>query len=146
MVELGTELGFQRSADTGRKKFDGTFEKSINSGRTSTNAFCQRHCETDPVTVAITTRMENITGVPQVNYEFLQLLRYEEGQFYNTHHDYSPYHLERQFGARVITIFLYLNDVDEGGATDFPQLGFAVLPRKGMALVWPSVTELQPPC
>ena len=144
MVELGAQLGYQRSADTGRKKFDGTFEKSVNSGRTSTNAFCQHHCETDPVTVAITTRMENITGVPQINYEFLQLLRYEEGQFYNTHHDFASYHLERQFGARVITIFLYLNDVEEGGATNFPHLGFEVLPRKGMALIWPSVQNSNP--
>ena len=32
-------------------------------------------------------RVENITGVPETNSEWLQLLRYEKEQFYNQHHD-----------------------------------------------------------
>ncbi len=41
-------------------------------------------------------------------------------------------------GPRILTFFLYLSDVEEGGETAFPQLNIAVRPRKGSALLWPS--------
>jgi len=144
MIDLGTAMGYKRSGDTGKRNFDGTYEKAVHSGRTSTNTFCQFDCETDPVTQQVTARIENVTGVPQINYEYLQLLRYESGQFYDTHHDFAGYHLERQFGPRIITVFLYLNDVEEGGATEFPELGLTVVPKKGKALIWPSVQNVDP--
>lgn len=34
---------------------------------------------------------------------------------------------------------MYLSDVEEGGGTDFPDLGITVMPKKGRALLWPSV-------
>ena len=36
-------------------------------------------------------RMANVTGIPEVNQEHLQLLQYEVGQYYQTHNDYIPY-------------------------------------------------------
>jgi prolyl 4-hydroxylase len=42
-------------------------------------------------------------------------------------------------GPRILTFFLYLSDVDEGGETGFPQLNLYVKPQKGKALLWPSV-------
>jgi hypothetical protein len=44
-------------------------------------------------------------------------------------------------GPRVLTFFLYLSDVEEGGETAFPLLGIAVKPKKGKALLWPSVLD-----
>ena len=42
-------------------------------------------------------------------------------------------------GPRILTFFLYLSDVEEGGETAFPVLGISVKPKKGKALLWPSV-------
>lgn len=42
-------------------------------------------------------------------------------------------------GPRILTFFLYLSDVEEGGETAFPTLNLAVKPKKGKALLWPSV-------
>ena len=33
-------------------------------------------------------KIEKLTGVPDANSEYLQLLKYEKGQFYRVHHDY----------------------------------------------------------
>jgi hypothetical protein len=44
----------------------------------------------DDATKSVNAKLENITGIPETNHEFLQLLRYEVGQFYQTHHDYIP--------------------------------------------------------
>ena len=40
-----------------------------------------------------------------------------------------------------MTFFLYLSDVEEGGETAFPLLDIAVKPKKGKALLWPSVKD-----
>jgi prolyl 4-hydroxylase len=39
---------------------------------------------------------------------------------------------------------MYLSDVDAGGGTDFPDLGITVMPKKGRAVLWPSVYNSQP--
>ena len=144
MIELGAVEGYKESADVGKKNFDGTYEKSVNSGRTSTNAWCNGNCMEDEVSKRVTGKIENITGIPQANSEYLQLLRYEPGQFYQTHHDYIPHHVKRQMGVRTLTVFLYLNDVEAGGGTEFPELGFVVEPKKGKAVIWPSVLDEDP--
>jgi prolyl 4-hydroxylase len=34
---------------------------------------------------------------------------------------------------------MYLSDVEEGGETNFPMINLAVKPKKGSAVLWPSV-------
>jgi prolyl 4-hydroxylase len=43
-----------------------------------------------------------------------------------------------------MTVFLYLNEVEEGGGTEFPKLGLTVYPKRGRALIWPSVKDEDP--
>jgi prolyl 4-hydroxylase len=125
-------------------RFDGTYDSYQNNGRTSTNAWCLEECYDDALTKNVLTKIENLTGIPDANSEYLQLLKYEVGQFYNTHHDYINFHLERAQGVRILTVFLYLNDVEEGGGTNFPKLNVTVEPKRGRVLVWPSVKNESP--
>jgi prolyl 4-hydroxylase len=69
------------------------------------------------------------------------VLNYQLGQFYKTHHDANPQNYHMPAGHRVYTMFLYFSDVDEGGETDFPELGISVKPKKGKALLWPSLLD-----
>ncbi len=48
-----------------------------------------------------------------------RLLKYEHGQFYKPHHDYIDHQRDRHCGPRILTFFLYLSDVEEGGACAF---------------------------
>ena len=56
---------------------------------------CQNECYTHEHAQAVIYRLSNMTGVPETNAEYLQLLRYEEGQFYKAHHDYIALHKNR---------------------------------------------------
>jgi prolyl 4-hydroxylase len=144
LIELGGVLGYEQSLDVGEEKFDGTFDDMKSEDRTSTNAWCGDGCSNDTHTQQVLQRLENITGFPDANSEQLQLLRYEVGQKYGQHHDYIEYQVDRPCGVRVLTVFLYLNDVEAGGGTDFPFLGVTVMPKKGSALLWPSVLDENP--
>jgi prolyl 4-hydroxylase len=144
LIELGGLQGYERSADVGPEKLDGTFEQNVNSGRTSTNAWCLGECNEDPVAQKVMKRIENITGIPEVNSENLQLLRYENYQFYQTHNDYIPYQVDRPTGVRILTFYIYLSDVEEGGGTNFPYVNKTVTPKRGRAALWPSVLDKDP--
>ena len=129
----------------GERQADGTYSKNINNGRTSTNAWCVEECYEDPIAKDLMARIENVTGIPETNSENLQLLRYENTQFYQTHNDYIPYQLERPCGVRILTFYFYLSDVEEGGGTNFPRNhDLTVQPKKGRAVLWPSVYDHDP--
>lgn len=144
LIELGGIAGYERSSDVGEMKADGTYSAHVNKGRTSTNAWCTDSCYTDPIARDVMDRISNITGIPELNSENLQLLRYEENQFYNTHNDFIEYQVDRPCGVRLLTFYIYLNDVEEGGGTNFPRLGMTVTPKKGRAVLWPSVYDHSP--
>jgi prolyl 4-hydroxylase len=144
LVELGAGIGFQRSGKQGELKFDGTYETYYDEGRTSTNAWCADACLEDPVVKLVTERITNLTGTREANLEYFQILKYEVGQFYQPHNDYMPHHVRRQEGVRVLTVYLYLNDVEEGGGTNFPSLDLTVMPKSGKVVIWPSVLNEDP--
>jgi prolyl 4-hydroxylase len=50
----------------------------------------------------------------------------------------------RQQGVRILTVYLYLNDVEAGGGTNFNKLDITVMPKRGRALLWPSVKNDKP--
>lgn len=145
LIELGGSKGYKPSYDVGKVKADGSYESHIHKGRTSTTAWCNGECLEDSVAQTVMDRIANITNTPQNNSEYLQLLKYEEGQSYVTHHDFVPEHKDRQSGLRIMTFFLYLNDECEaGGGTNFPELNITVQPKLGRALLWPNVLDEDP--
>ena len=90
LIRLGGEEGYKRSSDVGKLNADGTHERKVNEGRTSSNAWCQNACWKDPTSQTVAQRLADITGIPDVNSEYLQLLQYEPGQHYQAHH--GTYH------------------------------------------------------
>jgi len=146
LINAGKKLGFHRSLEVGNLNGDGSNERKVDDARTSENAWCDEElCDNDPIIAAITKRIADVTNIPVTNQERLQILRYHEGQYYKSHHDYIPYHAVRQPGVRLLTFFLYLNDVEKGGSTKFDLLdNLVVTPKKGRALVWPSVDDKNP--
>jgi len=136
--------GFDRSTDQGKVNEFGEMEQVVSKTRTSNNAWCTDKCERMPGVISTTEKIERVTGVPRKNYESFQILQYQKNQFYRMHHDSSSGKDETPAGHRIMTFFLYLSDVEEGGATRFSRLGLDVAPKKGRALVWPSVLNDDP--
>lgn len=132
---------WEASTDTGATNEFGETGRVLSQGRTSSNAWCQWSCEDHPDVKSIVAKIENVTTIPKANYESFQILRYELGQKYVVHHDSSAEDNLLACGPRILTFFLYLSDVEEGGETSFPELNLQVKPKKGRAVLWPSVMD-----
>ena len=80
-------------------------------------------------------------GLPRSCCETLQLVRYASpAAFYKPHLDCLEEAGQVLLGGqRVGTVLVYLNDVDEGGATRFPALDLEVAPRELQAVAWANV-------
>jgi prolyl 4-hydroxylase len=146
LQELGRLRGYQRSTTIGAGRDDAGALQQVGDyeGRTSQNAWCLDDCHEHPVVQRVLQKIANVTGLAESHAEYLQLLRYEEGDFYHTHHDYVPTLQEGMAGPRILTVFLYLNDVDAGGGTLFTDLNITIQPKQGSALLWPSVLNDKP--
>jgi len=154
LIQLGYKNGYKRSEDVGKLTEDGSYGSVKSQRRTSENAWCddKSGCRHDPIAERVMERIANVTNIEAANFEDFQMLRYEEGQFYRTHHDYIDHQKERSCGPRILTFYLYLSDVEEGGGTGL-HIGniqsqdedyLVVSPKKGRALLWPSVLNSDP--
>jgi len=68
------------------------------------------------------------------------VLRYKPGAEYKPHYDYfipdapGTSRIIANGGQRVATVVIYLNDVERGGGTTFPDVGLEVMPKRGHAV------------
>ena len=82
-IEAAEIEGYERSEDEADdENLDGTLDSVVSEGRTSSNSWCYDDCVENPILKPVHERLENLTGIPFNNSEYLQLLKYEVGQFY----------------------------------------------------------------
>jgi prolyl 4-hydroxylase len=110
----------------------------VDEARTSYGAAFQRG--EYPLLAKIENRIAELVGWPVENGEGLQMLRYGIGGEYRPHFDYfnkdKPGEAKQMEvgGQRIATLVLYLNNVEAGGSTVFPNVGLETMPRKGNAV------------
>lgn len=117
----------------------------VHPDRTSRGGHFQRG--ENPLIRRIEARISDLVGFPVENGEPIQILHYVPGAEYKPHFDYFDPKLPgnekvlAMGGQRVATLIMYLNDVEAGGSTVFPEVGIDVLPKKGNAVYFAYTTE-----
>ena len=90
----------------------------------------------------VSKRLSILVQMPIRNAEMFQVVHYESGTEYKPHFDSFDQSTElgkkywEPGGQRMITALIYLNDVEDGGATYFPELNISINPKKGNVLVF----------
>ncbi|KAM7250061.1 hypothetical protein ACFE04_021944 [Oxalis oulophora] len=122
--------------------------------RTSSGTFLSAWDDRSGILERIEEKIAKITMIPAINGEDFNVLRYENGQKYDSHYDaFDPSEYGPQKSQRVATFILYLSDVEEGGETMFPFesgwnmstynyndcIGLKVKPRKGDGILFYSL-------
>eukprot|EP01084_Bolivina_argentea_P110543 197343_1 len=113
----------------------------VTNTRTSFNTWIGRHVH--PIIGTLYNRAADMLGIRRdqmrTNSEQLQVLHYDVGQEYSSHHDFGSAGSDKQ---RVMTLLFYLNDVPKGGETFFPKAmgeGIKVHPGKGNSALFYSI-------
>ena len=108
------------------------------AGRTSSGTAFTRG--ESPLIERIERRIEALLQWPYERGEALQILRYEVGQEYKPHYDYvdptqpgAALFLARG-GQRVASLVMYLNTPQDGGGTNFPDVGLEIAAHQGCAV------------
>jgi prolyl 4-hydroxylase len=93
LIALGYEYGYQRSDHVGGPPSPlKQHHHPPAPKRTSENAWCSDHngCRWRDLPQRLHQRMATVLNIPGNHSEDLQILKYETGQYYRTHHDYIP--------------------------------------------------------
>jgi prolyl 4-hydroxylase len=108
--------------------------------RTSENCWIEHNA--NEIVHEVSKRFSILVQMPIRNAEQYQLVYYKKGAEYKPHFDSFDYETDdgkknwEPGGQRMITVIAYLNDVEEGGETGFPELGINIPPKKGDAVVF----------
>jgi len=131
----------QRSSDKMRRSTTvdpKTGKHEVIADRSSEGTFFALNA--DPFIARLDRRISEVMNWPVENGEGLQILHYGVGGEYKPHFDYFPpedpgSQVQMTIGGqRVSTMVMYLNEVEEGGTTIFPEIGLEVVPKKGSAV------------
>ncbi|XVE82890.1 hypothetical protein DITRI_Ditri16bG0042000 [Diplodiscus trichospermus] len=126
-----------------------------NDVRTSMGMFISADEDETGILGAIEEKIAKATKLPRNHYEAFNVLRYGEGQKYESHYDaFDPERYGPQKSQRVATFLLYLSEVEGGGETAFPFvkglnmdgnydfkkcIGLKVKPRQGDGILFYSL-------
>jgi prolyl 4-hydroxylase len=117
----------------------------VHEARTSRGTYFERG--ENELIRRIEARIADMTSIPLENGEPIQILHYLPGAEYKPHFDYfdpkqpGNERVLAQGGQRIATVIMYLNDVESGGSTVFPDIGLDVLPHKGNAVFFAYSSE-----
>jgi hypothetical protein len=108
------------------------FEKAKRNSKT---AWCLpgHECGRNIFVRNLLRKIERLIKIPSGNFEAMQMVKYLEHEEYGAHNDYDgSMNVLSPQGPRILTVLMYMSDVEEGGETSFPLLGLDVKPKKGM--------------
>lgn len=117
----------------------------VDAARTSQGMFLERP-SWDKIVQRVEKKIADLTRLPESHGEGMQILRYALGGEYRPHYDYFDPHTPggaacyNRGGQRVASMIIYLTDTEEGGETIFPEVGVAVQPVKGSAVLFYNCT------
>lgn len=129
--------------DRGARPSDLFEENYIDAYRTSYSGDVD---SADSFVRMIDRRLSDLLGIDPSWGERFQGQRYHPGQEFKQHCDWFDTNAQywrketTRGGQRSWTAMAYLNDVEEGGITEFTRIGAEVTPERGLLLVWNNAT------
>lgn len=115
-----------------------TGESKITPNRSSLGTYF--HLEEDAFIAALDRRLSDLTNWQVDHCEGIQILHYRIGDEYKPHFDFFTPEVAGSAaplangGQRIASVVMYLNDVEEGGETIFPELKLSIVPNPGDAV------------
>lgn len=123
-----------------RAEVSGDVGGFVSDGRSGSNCWIAH--DHGRFTLKLAQRISQLVGIPLTHAESFQIVHYGPQQQYKPHFDAWDAGTTRgdrnmaRGGQRLVTALVYLNHVEDGGATAFPKLALEVRPCKGSLLLF----------
>lgn len=129
-------------------KFESAIVSAPNNGKNikssiRTNNVTWLPYNTDSITKLLSASISSLVDIPIYNAEPLQVLEYKVDTKFDAHCDSYPKDgsIKSKYclsfgGQRIVTCLMYLNDVEEGGETEFTILKKTIVPKKGKIVLF----------
>ena len=112
--------------------------------RTSNSCFFRKNDVQFPLANEVTQRLAKLLGINVSYAEPIQGHIYSPDQEYKPHVDFftpgtdefDKYANDELGGQRTWSVLIYLNDVEEGGATEFVHSNLTIKPKRGKLVFW----------
>jgi len=132
LTDKECDLFIQHCSEKMERAQIGTGDKSKVSGIRTGSVYFLKYLE-EPQFFDIFKKISMILNKPGRNFDqFFQVIHYYPDEEYKVHVDPSGERNKNEgIQHRKFTTLFYLNDVAEGGETEFPKLGLKVAPKKG---------------
>ena len=127
--------GRMKSSEVVDRKSGGSYQSNVRKSEG-----CHFNRGENAIVQRLEQRISVLTGIAVDCGEPLQMLHYGVGGEYLAHQDFfdpadpGSQVLTRIGGQRLATMVVYLNNVPEGGDTNFPELELSIKPKKGSAV------------
>ena len=108
--------------------------------RSSASMWCDKPvCYESPIVQRLTQRLSGLLQTSASNAEAMQLLRYNAGDEYKVHHDFSGPADAGASGGRVYSFVLFLSTPEAGGELHFGDVNVSVPATQGGAVLFPTL-------
>lgn len=148
-------LGTQQASQF-QKSFVDNHSEALYDNQHRTSTFLSFGKQQNSRIALLEGRASDLLGCSSTRVEPLQLVRYQENQFFGVHHDMAEYDEDADVVTlpaksmlvkrRIVTIFCNVNGVESGGETSFPKCtihdtdSLKITPKPGQAIVFSNVT------
>jgi len=111
----------------------------------SSGSWCTDQCSSNATIQSLLTKLSTMLNIPEKYFELFHLVKYDSNTMHSDRHDYHVSQLEKQYGVRVISIYLSLNDVPstKGGKmfTISDTKDIVIRPKLGRVVIWSNVLD-----
>jgi hypothetical protein len=112
--------------------------------RSGRSASCSTQCQrSEPVLSSLTQAIASLLQIKPSHLQSLEFVHHKRGDRFAAHHDFRLHDQWKHSGNHVLTVFIALQNPQDGGAFGFPELDWLRV-EKPQVLVWPNIVSKRP--
>ena len=138
LIKLGNDIGFELKKDGSKTKY--------NSFKVASCSNSMHHCDAHDTLTKVMERVSQVASIPLDNFEPVEVTHYPESNGYKSLHQNGDIHDDwKMAGHRVISFYIPLSTVEDGGYLGFPSFEWLMIPPVGGQMIaWPNVLNTNP--
>lgn len=147
IIDLGHSIGLKESNNKMPLQQESKDQMLTSSFKNAKCSQSKELCNDHSVLSSIEERIAKVVSISKDYFEPAEIVLYSGASngFHSLHHDHDIHDSWKLAGPRVLSFYIPLSDVKEGGYLGFPAMDWLMIPPQvGQMIVWPNVLGEDP--